>query len=113
MAENLEISGDEKETETENATADSESFARLNAGAQKRTPEYTTLEITAINENILQASKGFLLNFRNRKIFAIYPVLYDACKAARFSMFISESLVMYPCSFMKSSVEGIVRVDTP
>ncbi len=31
---------------------------------------------------------------------------YDACEAGRFSMFISETLRAYPCSFMEASAEG-------
>ncbi len=34
-------------------------------------------------------------------------VCYDACEAARFSMFVSEDMRMYPCSFMASLYEGI------
>jgi len=37
----------------------------------------------------------------------IEPSFYDACEAARFSMFISEGMRMYPCSFMEPIVEGI------
>ena len=32
---------------------------------------------------------------------------YDACEAARFTMYISETLRAYPCSFMESAREGI------
>lgn len=32
---------------------------------------------------------------------------YDACEAARFSMYISEKLIMYPCSFMESITDGV------
>jgi radical SAM protein with 4Fe4S-binding SPASM domain len=32
---------------------------------------------------------------------------YDACEAARFSMYISEDMLMYPCSFMENITEGI------
>jgi len=31
---------------------------------------------------------------------------YDACEAARFSMFVSEEMKMYPCSFMENISEG-------
>jgi radical SAM protein with 4Fe4S-binding SPASM domain len=34
-------------------------------------------------------------------------ICYDACDAARFSMFVSEDMVAYPCSFMTSNYEGI------
>jgi radical SAM protein with 4Fe4S-binding SPASM domain len=34
-------------------------------------------------------------------------ISYDACEAARFSMYISETLQAYPCSFMESTSEGI------
>jgi radical SAM protein with 4Fe4S-binding SPASM domain len=37
---------------------------------------------------------------------AVHPQYYDACEAARFSMFISETLHMYPCSFMESTHRG-------
>lgn len=37
----------------------------------------------------------------------IPSLLFDACESARFSMFISESLKMYPCSFMESYGNGI------
>ena len=33
--------------------------------------------------------------------------MYDACEAARFSMFISESMMMYPCSFMEATTKGV------
>jgi len=31
---------------------------------------------------------------------------YDGCEAARFSMFVSEKMEMYPCSFMENSMDG-------
>ena len=34
------------------------------------------------------------------------PVYFDACEAARFSMFVSEDLTLYPCSFMEGSYDG-------
>lgn len=37
----------------------------------------------------------------------IEPSFYDACEAARFSMFVSEELMMYPCSFMVEKFRGI------
>jgi len=37
-------------------------------------------------------------------------IWYDACEAARFSMYISERLLAYPCSFMEGLMPGI-RVD--
>lgn len=37
---------------------------------------------------------------------SIDPYLYDACEAGRFSMFISESMMMYPCSFMDGKAKG-------
>jgi len=37
---------------------------------------------------------------------SIDPSLYDACEAGRFSMFISESMMMYPCSFMDGKDKG-------
>jgi len=33
--------------------------------------------------------------------------LFDACEASRFSMFISEKLLMYPCSFMEGYTDGV------
>jgi radical SAM protein with 4Fe4S-binding SPASM domain len=36
----------------------------------------------------------------------VEPQYYEACEAARFSMFISEKLHMYPCSFMESTHRG-------
>jgi len=38
---------------------------------------------------------------------SINSSFYDACEAARFSMFISENMMMYPCSFMESISDGI------
>ncbi len=35
------------------------------------------------------------------------PVSVEACEAGRFSAFISENLMFYPCSFMESKVAGI------
>ncbi len=34
------------------------------------------------------------------------PVCFDACEAGRFSMFVSENLELYPCSFMESIYRG-------
>ncbi len=36
----------------------------------------------------------------------VNPVWFDACEAARFSMCISEDSLAFPCSFMKSTLEG-------
>ena len=38
---------------------------------------------------------------------SINPSFFDACEAGRFSMFISEDMEMYPCSFMESLCEGV------
>jgi radical SAM protein with 4Fe4S-binding SPASM domain len=38
----------------------------------------------------------------------IPEVSYEACDAGRFSMFISEDMKMYPCSFMTKDFEGIL-----
>ena len=35
------------------------------------------------------------------------PAMYDSCDSARFSMYISTDLRMYPCSFMVDKCEGI------
>jgi radical SAM protein with 4Fe4S-binding SPASM domain len=35
------------------------------------------------------------------------PVWFDACEAARFTMFVSEQLELYPCSFMETICPGI------
>ncbi len=35
------------------------------------------------------------------------PVWFDACEAARFTMYISEDMHMYPCSFMADIVQGV------
>lgn len=37
----------------------------------------------------------------------VNPVWFDACEAARFSMFISEDSLAFPCSFMTADFEGI------
>jgi len=37
----------------------------------------------------------------------INPVWFDACEAARFSMFISEDSLAFPCSFMEPNSDGI------
>jgi radical SAM protein with 4Fe4S-binding SPASM domain len=42
----------------------------------------------------------------------IDPVWFDACEAARFSMFVSEKLQMYPCSFMETIYPGISLTDS-
>lgn len=34
------------------------------------------------------------------------PIFYDGCDAGRFSMFISEDLLAYPCSFMINTFQG-------
>ena len=42
----------------------------------------------------------------------INPVWFDACEAARFSMFVSEKLQMYPCSFMEAINPGVSLTDS-
>ena len=42
----------------------------------------------------------------------INPVWFDACEAARFSMFVSEKLQMYPCSFMETIYTGVSLTDS-
>lgn len=42
----------------------------------------------------------------------INPVWFDACEAARFSMFINEKLQMYPCSFMETIYPGVSLTDS-
>ncbi|MBI4766181.1 MAG: radical SAM protein [Deltaproteobacteria bacterium] len=42
----------------------------------------------------------------------VNPIWYDACEAARFSMFVSEKLQMYPCSFMEKIYPGISLTDS-
>jgi radical SAM protein with 4Fe4S-binding SPASM domain len=37
----------------------------------------------------------------------VSEILYDGCDAGRFSMFISENMEMYPCSFMVADYDGI------
>ena len=34
-------------------------------------------------------------------------VWYDTCEAARFTMYVSETLHAYPCSFMETAMEGV------
>lgn len=42
----------------------------------------------------------------------ISPIFTERCEAGRFSMYISEQMKMYPCSFMIDKIEGIdVRTD--
>ena len=42
----------------------------------------------------------------------IDPVWFDTCEAARFSMFVSETLQMYPCSFMETIYDGVSLTDS-
>ena len=42
----------------------------------------------------------------------VNPVWFDACEAARFTMFVSEQLQMYPCSFMETLHPGIRLTET-
>jgi radical SAM protein with 4Fe4S-binding SPASM domain len=35
------------------------------------------------------------------------PIWFDACEAARFSMYVSETMRAYPCSFMEPLYEGV------
>jgi radical SAM protein with 4Fe4S-binding SPASM domain len=42
----------------------------------------------------------------------VNSVWYDACEAARFSMFVSEKLQMYPCSFMEAKYPGVCLTDS-
>lgn len=44
---------------------------------------------------------------------SVNPIWYDACEAARFTMFVSEDLQAYPCSFMETIHEGICLRDNP
>jgi len=37
----------------------------------------------------------------------VSSVFFDGCESGRFSMFISEDMKMYPCSFMVIDYEGI------
>lgn len=41
----------------------------------------------------------------------IDPIWFDSCEAARFTMFVSETLQAYPCSFMESIHPGISLKD--
>ena len=41
----------------------------------------------------------------------IAPSFYDACEASRFSLFVSEDMRMYPCSFMEPTESGIPVYD--
>ena len=44
---------------------------------------------------------------------SVNPIWYDACEAARFTMFVSEDLQAYPCSFMETIDAGICLRDNP
>lgn len=37
----------------------------------------------------------------------INPIFVESCEAGRFSLYISEDMMMYPCSFMSGIIEGI------
>ncbi len=39
------------------------------------------------------------------------PNFIEACEAGRFSAFISENMILYPCSFMEQNIEGIDLVN--
>ena len=41
----------------------------------------------------------------------VSPMCYDGCDAARFSMFVSEEMRAYPCSFMTADYKGVVIED--
>lgn len=43
---------------------------------------------------------------------AISPTTFEACEAGRFSMFVSEEMKAYPCSFMVGSWHGVPVTDT-
>ncbi len=43
---------------------------------------------------------------------SVPAAFYDACEAGRFSMFISETLRAYPCSFMENLSEGVMLNDS-
>lgn len=49
---------------------------------------------------------GIAVNLPN-----VNPSLYEACEASRFSMFVSEQNLAYPCSFMEPLVPGISLFD--
>ncbi|MFZ0931744.1 MAG: radical SAM protein [Syntrophobacteraceae bacterium] len=59
------------------------------------------------------SSKNFKVGFDSCMVSALVtaskvnPVWFDACEAARFSMFVSEDLQMYPCSFMETIQAGV------
>jgi radical SAM protein with 4Fe4S-binding SPASM domain len=42
----------------------------------------------------------------------INPVMYDTCESGRFSMYISENMLMYPCSFMDGLESGVSLRET-
>jgi radical SAM protein with 4Fe4S-binding SPASM domain len=39
------------------------------------------------------------------------PIFVERCEASRFSMYISEDMKMYPCSFMINQTEGVPIID--
>jgi radical SAM protein with 4Fe4S-binding SPASM domain len=38
----------------------------------------------------------------------VHPICFDACEAARFSMFVSEDSLAFPCSFMTTGFRGVL-----
>ncbi len=62
---------------------------------------------------IEQGSHPFKVGFDSCMIsgvvsYASLPApMFDACEAGRFSMFVSESMMAYPCSFMEASIQGV------
>lgn len=46
------------------------------------------------------------------KVEKVNPIWFDACEAARFTMYVSEQLQMFPCSFMETIYPGIRLTET-
>jgi len=68
--------------------------------------------------NLVQRKYPFKIGFDGCSISGITknmnisPIFTDGCEAGRFSMYISEEMKMYPCSFMIDKIKGIdVSVD--
>jgi len=62
---------------------------------------------------LAQEKKSFKIGFDSCSISGIArfmnisPIFIERCEAGRFSMYISEDMKMYPCSFMVDKIEGV------
>lgn len=81
-------------------------------GDSSRLLKYNS-KIQEFIEVVLNKQTVFKVGFDSCMISAlatskVSPIWYDSCEAARFSMYVSDTMRVYPCSFMETFCEGTV-----